>query len=355
MQNIFGVVTVTTHGPYGFSYVAQEIAHVLNMPLMELSGKLGPLNYLKPLRVRPSFIISVGTIPPKKLMLFSVISKRVIAYVAVEGPFPISKSILWLANNTNRLFIVTPSNYVKNELSSLGLKVKCVIPHGVDSNRIRRENNRLNLPLNKVKVLTVASSLQYRKLLGLLYILRAWSKLPWGVRKNGFLIFKLPKETGKSFKEIMDSLGFRNDEYMLLDSYFTRNEMFALYRAADLYVHPALSDGFGLPIIEALACGTPTIVLNAEPWNEIVTENVGWFVKVDKEIILHEDNLPYRLRIPNIHDFSKKIAEAILCCKENREILKKKCAEYARIFDSRKVYGKFKELIKDLISHKTQD
>jgi glycosyltransferase involved in cell wall biosynthesis len=33
----------------------------------------------------------------------------------------------------------------------------------------------------------------------------------------------------------------------------------ALYRQATLHVFPSRSEGFGLPILEALACGTPTI------------------------------------------------------------------------------------------------
>jgi glycosyltransferase involved in cell wall biosynthesis len=32
-----------------------------------------------------------------------------------------------------------------------------------------------------------------------------------------------------------------------------------LYRGADLFVFPSLAEGFGLPVAEALACGTPSI------------------------------------------------------------------------------------------------
>lgn len=85
---------------------------------------------------------------------------------------------------------------MKNELSMLGLKIGHVVPHGICINKIRQVDLKLKLPQNKVKVLMVASSLQYRKLLGLLYILRAWSKLPWDVRKRASLIFKVPRESG---------------------------------------------------------------------------------------------------------------------------------------------------------------
>src|SRR5262249_59123106 len=34
----------------------------------------------------------------------------------------------------------------------------------------------------------------------------------------------------------------------------------ALYNAADLFVYPSLYEGFGLPPLEAMACGTPVLV-----------------------------------------------------------------------------------------------
>ncbi len=36
----------------------------------------------------------------------------------------------------------------------------------------------------------------------------------------------------------------------------------ALYNAADVFAYPSLYEGFGLPVIEALACGTPVLTAN---------------------------------------------------------------------------------------------
>lgn len=44
----------------------------------------------------------------------------------------------------------------------------------------------------------------------------------------------------------------------------------ALYAAADLFVFPSLYEGFGLPPLEAMACGTPVILSNASSLPEVV-------------------------------------------------------------------------------------
>jgi len=44
----------------------------------------------------------------------------------------------------------------------------------------------------------------------------------------------------------------------------------ALYRAADLFVFPSSYEGFGLPPLEAMACGTPVVAAEATSLPEIV-------------------------------------------------------------------------------------
>jgi glycosyltransferase involved in cell wall biosynthesis len=44
----------------------------------------------------------------------------------------------------------------------------------------------------------------------------------------------------------------------------------ALYRAAEVFVFPSLYEGFGLPPLEAMACGTPVVCSNASSLPEVV-------------------------------------------------------------------------------------
>jgi glycosyltransferase involved in cell wall biosynthesis len=42
-----------------------------------------------------------------------------------------------------------------------------------------------------------------------------------------------------------------------------------LYRAADLFVYPSFAEGFGLPVLEAMACGAPVIASNTTSIPEV--------------------------------------------------------------------------------------
>jgi len=52
----------------------------------------------------------------------------------------------------------------------------------------------------------------------------------------------------------------QNDERIIFPGYIEQSDLPALYTLADLFVFPSLYEGFGIPPLESMACGTPVIV-----------------------------------------------------------------------------------------------
>ena len=62
----------------------------------------------------------------------------------------------------------------------------------------------------------------------------------------------------------------RVQERVLLLPYVTPSMLHALYNAARMVLHPSYHEGFGLPLIEAMAVGTPIVTSNVSAMPEVV-------------------------------------------------------------------------------------
>lgn len=58
------------------------------------------------------------------------------------------------------------------------------------------------------------------------------------------------------------------------------NELAQIYSAADVFVNPSVEETFGLVTAEALACGTPAIVFDSTPGEEIVVDGCGYVAEI---------------------------------------------------------------------------
>jgi glycosyltransferase involved in cell wall biosynthesis len=62
------------------------------------------------------------------------------------------------------------------------------------------------------------------------------------------------------------------EDHVLFTGYVPDAELPALYTLAQAFVFPSLYEGFGLPILEAMACGTPVICSNRSSLPEVAGE-----------------------------------------------------------------------------------
>jgi glycosyltransferase involved in cell wall biosynthesis len=56
----------------------------------------------------------------------------------------------------------------------------------------------------------------------------------------------------------------------------TRDDLVALYQAAEVFVFPSLYEGFGLPVLEAMAAGTPVVAMRYASVPEVGGETIAY-------------------------------------------------------------------------------
>ena len=83
-----------------------------------------------------------------------------------------------------------------------------------------------------------------------------------------------------------------------------KQELESLYLEADLITFPSFHEGFGLPIIEAQASGTPVITSNISPMKEVAGEGA---VLVDPS--LKEDIRSAILELLKNDELTKKLVK----------------------------------------------
>jgi alpha-maltose-1-phosphate synthase len=165
--------------------------------------------------------------------------------------------------------IVLPSTAAVNSFAAAGencQKLACV-QLGVDHRCFRPAEGRTVPPARNFRVLFPA---RLELLKGLPYLLRAWeiAALP-----DAELVL-----AGNSVQEseaVLQSFSKRNVRIL---PHVPRNELTALYQSADVVVLPTLSDGFGLVLLEALACGVPVITTPNSGGPDCVEEGINGFI-----------------------------------------------------------------------------
>lgn len=140
-----------------------------------------------------------------------------------------------------------------------------VVPLGIDLSRFRptgARDLRLSLGLEDVPILLYVGFCTPRK--GLDYLAQAMQLISDDVRL--LMIGRWEKAYRTKFYR---NLGSAHDRVIEL-GYVPDDDLPGYYAMADLFVLPTLLEGFGLPLVEALACGTPVVTTNAGSSSEVV-------------------------------------------------------------------------------------
>src|ERR1700740_907705 len=182
--------------------------------------------------------------------------------------------------------IITVSNYSKAQimetLGTPGSKIS-VIHNGVGA------QFRQNVNAKEVAARALGTDRPFLMYVGnlkphknVITLLRAFAQLHQ--RKtfpHSLLIVGDDPRWKRSIVEECIRLGIRDSTIFL--PYVSPELLPRLYAAAELLVMPSTTEGFGLPVLEAMACGTPVVCSNAASLPEVAGDAALFFVSARHE------------------------------------------------------------------------
>jgi glycosyltransferase involved in cell wall biosynthesis len=165
--------------------------------------------------------------------------------------------------------LLAPSNHVMTPYFQGGLSpyMGAVIPHGIDPLVYNPRASPLEYPTRKkFKFLQTSFPWVYEK--GFDLTIQAFSRA-FSSHDDACLVLRVPRirnpaERGQTFGRlenlVRDARSTPNaPEILLVEMDVELGKRGGAYSAADCYVHPLRAEGFGMTILEAMACGLPVI------------------------------------------------------------------------------------------------
>ncbi|MEP7272228.1 MAG: glycosyltransferase family 1 protein [Acidobacteriota bacterium] len=115
------------------------------------------------------------------------------------------------------------------------------------------------------------------------------------------------------YRGILDEIarqGWAHD--VIVTDYVSEKSLPELYRAAKVFVYPSLFEGFGLPPLEAMACGTPVVTSSTSSLPEVVGDAAILIDPYDEGALaqamvraMTEESLRLRLRAAGLEQAKK--------------------------------------------------
>jgi len=147
-----------------------------------------------------------------------------------------------------------------------------VVPHGVDARLFRPQEGPGDrallegLGIGGDYILFVGRLERGKNVSGLL---GAYQRLPGPVRRHFSLVLAGPDDNeAAAVRRLAAGIQGR----VVFTGYLGHDRLPALYRHAAALVLPSIYEGFGLPVLEAMACGTPVVATRVSSLPEVIGE-----------------------------------------------------------------------------------
>ena len=284
---------------------------ILNYPNMDhITGSDAMLHHGK--HFKADIVITlqdVWTLNPQDLSQVP----RWIPWVPVDFE-PVPKAILNNLRFANR--IIAMSKFGQKQLQNAGYS-STYIPHHVDTSiftPLSKERRKMELKIDpKMFIFGMISAnkdLLPRKSFG--HVLLAFKRFHEAHPDSLLYIHTNPEFPGGyplkahvDYLGLNDCVGFPEKYKLQFDT--PKSEMNQIYGSIDCLLSPSSTEGFGIPIIEAQATGTPVIVNDYTSMPELIVEgSTGFKTKVSDDC-QHFMPIGGYMRFPNIEDLYQKM------------------------------------------------
>lgn len=163
--------------------------------------------------------------------------------------------------------VITVSEFSKDEIVKYyGVdRDKVSVVYNAVSSRFRHEDDER---LRKQKYLLAVSSLNYRK--NFFAVLEAFAMFEKEDREA--VLYIIGGLDNSNFAGI-DIGRYKDDPRIHFLGRISDDELVRYYSNAAAFIYPSIYEGFGIPPLEAQACGCPVVVANIPPLREVVADS----------------------------------------------------------------------------------
>ncbi|MCM8800411.1 MAG: glycosyltransferase family 4 protein [Candidatus Omnitrophica bacterium] len=173
--------------------------------------------------------------------------------------------------------IVTISEYSKNDIVKVFKispdKIR-VIMLGVDERRFYKMDNLDKKVLSKYGIdeSFILYTGNFRPHKNVKTLIEAYYRLPGNLKDKFKLVLVGRKDRDQqNLIRLVGNLGLKDK--VIFTGYVNDEELGFIYNSASIFVFPSLYEGFGLPVLEAMACGLPVIAFNVSALSEVVGDS----------------------------------------------------------------------------------
>jgi glycosyltransferase involved in cell wall biosynthesis len=185
-----------------------------------------------------------------------------------------------------------------------------VVPHGVDPKLFTPDGPRYDLPAGSKLAFLFVGGMSFRK--GTDVLLKAWRKAFTSTDAVVLVLKDHSKDLFYRDDTVRQALAelkadSSSAEVVHIDGFLSEHELAALYRACDIAVFPYRAEGFCIPILECMACGTPAIVPRFGACLDFCSDETSYFSEF-KRI-----RIPVHRRLTVALGFTDEVDEVDFC------------------------------------------